>query len=267
LGTAVPVIGMIQVGVQVIADRYAYLTLIGVFVIVVWEASALADRLRLGLAPRAVAASLVLAALAFITWRQIGYWKSTVDLWTHALQVTTNNALAENYLASELFELGRYQEGMTHLRTYARLEPLDPSAHARVAADYQDHGQLPEAIKEYRASIRAANTLVAHGQPGMSEMLAMTYLNLGLAYAQVGDEAEARDNSRRALDADSEAIGRMVEGLAQYLQQNPTAQGYVRLGLILRQIGRGSEAQQSFARAHQLNPNLTLPSVAVESVR
>jgi protein O-mannosyl-transferase len=262
LGTAVPVIGIVQVGVQVIADRYAYLPLIGIFVVVAWEASALADRLRSGPAPRAVAACVILAALVFTTWRQIGYWQSTLDLWTHALRVTKDNTTAENGLASELFELGRYREGMIHLRTYARLEPLDPSAHARVAADFQDHGQMHEAIKEYEAAIRATNVLMAHGQPGMDDMLALTYLNLGLAYAQVGDEADARDNTKKALDTDSEAVGRIVSGMAQYLHAHPSAQGYLRLGLILRQIGRGPEARQAFAQAQHLDPGLALPPMA-----
>ena len=263
LGTAVPVIGLVQVGVQVVADRYAYLPLMGIFIVVVWEVCALADRLRLGVAPRAVAASLILAALAFTTWRQIGYWQSTRDLWSHALLVTTNNTMAESYLANVLFGEGRYQEGMAHLRNYARLEPLDPGAHARVAADFQDHGQLPEAIKEYEAAIRAAAVLNAHAQPGMGQdVLAMTYANLGLAYAQLGDEAHARDNVRRALETDSNAIVRMVEGLSQYLPAHPTAQGYQRLGLILSLTGRGQEAQQSFAQARQLDPGLPLPIAA-----
>jgi len=181
LGTAVPIIGIIQVGIQVIADRYAYIPLIGIFVIAVWEASALADRVHLGVAPRAIAASLILAALAFTTFRQIGYWQSTVDLWTHALQVTENNSMAENFLANELFSLGRYQEGMAHLRTYVRLEPLDPSAHARVGADYQDHARLPDAIHEYETAIRAAKVLGAAGQPGLpQDMLAMTYAKAGI---------------------------------------------------------------------------------------
>jgi len=217
----------------------------------------------LGVAPRAVAASLILAALAFTTWRQIGYWQSTRDLWSHALLVTTNNTMAESYLANVLFGEGRYQEGMAHLRNYARLEPLDPGAHARVAADFQDHGQLPEAIKEYEAAIRAAAVLNAHAQPGMGQdVLAMTYANLGLAYAQLGDEAHARDNVRRALETDSNAIVRMVEGLSQYLPAHPTAQGYQRLGLILSLTGRGQEAQQSFAQARQLDPGLPLPIAA-----
>jgi protein O-mannosyl-transferase len=257
LGTAVPIIGIVQVGIQVIADRYAYIPLIGVFVIAVWEASALADRAHLGVAPRAVAACLILTALAFTTFRQIGYWQSTVDLWIHALQVTENNSMAENFLANELFSLGRYQEGMAHLRTYVGLEPLDPSAHARVGADDQDHGRLPEAIHEYESAIRAERVLESAGQPGLpADMLAMTYANLGLSYAQSGDATKAQESMKQAMVVDGDAVVRMASGLAQYLPAHPSAQGYVRLGLILTQLGREQEAEQAFAQAQELDPRL-----------
>jgi protein O-mannosyl-transferase len=262
LGTAVPIIGIIQVGIQVIADRYAYIPLIGIFVIAGWEASALADRARLGVAPRAVAASLILAALAFTTFRQIGYWQSTVDLWTHALQVTENNSIAENFLANELFSLGRYQEGMAHLRTYVGLEPLDPSAHARVGADYEDHGRLPEAIHEYETAIRAEQVLEAAGQPGLpADMLAMTYVNLGLSYAQSGDAAKAQASMKQAMVIDGDAVVRMASGLARYLPTHPSAQGYIRLGLLLTQLGQQQEAQQAFAQAQKLDPRLASPAL------
>ena len=261
LGTAVPIIGIIQVGIQVIADRYAYLPLIGIFVIAVWAASALADRAHLGVAPRAVVSSLILAALAFTAFKQIGYWQSTVDLWTHALHVTENNSMAENFLANELFSLGRYQEGMAHLRTYVGLEPLDPSAHARVGADYQDHGRLPEAIHEYETAIRAERVLEAAGQPGLpADMLAMTYANLGLGYAQSGDAAEAQASMKQAMVVDGDAIVRMATALAQYLPAHPSAQGYIRLSLILTQLGRRQEAEQAFAQAQKLDPHLAAPT-------
>jgi len=260
LGTLVPVIGIVQVGMQVIADRYAYIPLIGIFVVVIWAASALADRLGFGLVPRAATAALILAALAFTTWRQIGYWQTTIDLWTHALQVTEANTMAENYLANNLFESGRYEEGMRHLRNYASLEPLDPMAHARVAADFQDHGQLPEAIREFEAAIRADSTLGRYGFPGMNrELLAMTYANLGLAYAQSRDETSARDNARRALNTDEQAVAQMVNELAKYLEAHPAAQGYVRLGLLLSQFGHKAEAQQAFEKAQRLDPRIVLP--------
>lgn len=263
LGTAVPVIGIVQVGLQASADRYAYVPLIGVFIAAVWEASALLDRMRLGVALRALAASLVLAAFAFTAWRQIGYWHSTAELWTHALEVTENNSVAERALASWLFASGNYQDGIVHLRNYARLEPLDPSANARVAADYQDRGQLREAVQQYEVALRASAALSAIGQEGLTaDILAMTYANLGLVYAQMGEDAKAQASMRKALDTDAGTVGKMVSTMEQYLRQRPSAQGYLRLGILLAETGHGRESQQSFAQAQHLDPSLRLPQLA-----
>jgi len=269
LGTAVPIIGIMQVGVQVVADRYAYLPLIGIFVMVVWGLSSLADGLRLGRLPRAATAVLVLAALSFATWRQIGYWRSTIDLWSHAVQVTENNSMAEEFLSNALFTDGQYDEAMTHLRRYAALEPLDPLAHVRVGADSQDHDQYPEAIREYETAIRGAAVLANYGRPGFdSRMLAMTYANLGLIYRQMGDETETADNARKALSTDSEAVVQMVQDLGQAVAAHPSAAGYVRLGLLLTLVGHPAEAQQAFARAQQVDAGVALPpGVEVGSVR
>jgi tetratricopeptide (TPR) repeat protein len=258
LGTAVPIIGIMQVGVQVVADRYAYIPLIGLFVALTWGLSSLADAAGVSMASRSVAAALVLAALALTTWRQVSVWQGTVNLWSHAVEVTSNNSLAEDYLANTLFELGRYQEGMVHLRIYASLEPLDPLAHVKVAADSEDHGQFSDAAREYEKAIKAARVLEEHGSPGMdSRMLAITYANLGVAYIQMGNAAKAADSGRQALSTDPQTVGQMVQDLSQAVAARPTAAGYVRLGMLLQLFGRVPEAQQAFTQAQRLNPAVT----------
>ncbi len=261
LGTAVPIIGIMQVGVQVVADRYAYLSLIGLFVMIAWNFSSIADAVRLGRGPHAVVAAIVLAILSFLTWRQVGYWRSSTDLWTHAVQVTENNSMAEEFLSNSLYREGRYEESMAHLRAYAALEPLDPGAHVRVGADDQDHGRLRDAIREYEQAIRGSATLMRFSAESALDprMLAMTYMNLGLAYAQMGNAARGAENTRKALNADADAVNRMVQDLAQGLTSNPTSAGYVRLGMILTQLGQASEAHQAFTRARQIDPAVQLP--------
>ncbi|HEY3973258.1 MAG TPA: tetratricopeptide repeat protein [Candidatus Sulfotelmatobacter sp.] len=260
LGTAVPVIGIIQVGVQVIADRYAYLPLIGVFLILVWAAGDGADRLQVSFVPRIAVGFLLLGLLAFVTWRQIGYWRSTIDVWTHALAVTTNNSIAEQNISNAYFSLGRYQEGMVHYRNYSRLEPLDPAAHARVAADFQDHGQLSAAIKEYEAAIRSERVVIASGVRALdSTTLAVTYANMAVIYAQLGEVEHAREQMKNALGSDRQAVEGMMNQLDQSLATRPTAEGYLRFGLFLALTGHPSEAQQAFAFAQRLDPKVGLP--------
>ncbi len=246
-----------QVGAQVIADRYAYIPLLGLFVIVAWSVFPSPGRASSGPSQifRGLAAVLVSAVLGFLTWRQVGFWESSVDLWSHTLDVTTKNSMAENFFANTLFGLGRYQEGMTHLRNYAAMEPLDPRAHARVGADDQDHGRLADAAEEFEAAIHASTVLSGYGVMGMdSRTLALTYANLGVTYTQLGDAAKAADNGRKGLDTDRQAIEQMLQQLSQAVGVHPTAAGYVRLGLLLQLFGRVPEAQEVFARARQLDP-------------
>jgi tetratricopeptide (TPR) repeat protein len=255
LGTAVPIIGIMQVGLQVIADRYAYLPLIGMFVIVVWGSSGIADDLGATNAARLAAGLAVLAVLAFVTYRQVGAWRSSVDLWSHAVEVTSNNSVAENNLANALFKLGRYQEGMEHIRKYVAMEPLDAFAHIRVAADDQDRGLLTDAAQEYTKALKANQFLIEHQSPGLNpKAVAITYANLGVTYLQLGDSAKAAQSGALALQTDSSAVQEMIQGMEQAVAARPAAGGYLRIGLLLQLFGQEAEAQQAFLQAQRLNP-------------
>jgi tetratricopeptide (TPR) repeat protein len=108
LGTLVPVIGIVQVGDQAHADRYAYVPHIGLFVALAWSAAALLDRLRVPTVLRATAAAACLVGLAALTWVQVGYWHDSGTVWEHTLAVTRDNHRAHYNLANYLFfERGR----------------------------------------------------------------------------------------------------------------------------------------------------------------
>ena len=260
LGMAVPIIGIVQVGDQVVADRYAYLPLIGLFIIVVWGIADLADRLQLNAAVRTVALVLIALSMLLVTRQQISYWKGSDGLWQHALQVTTNNSMAEEFLANDLFVEGRPVEAMVHMRNYANLEPLDPLAHVRVGADYQDHGQFAPAIREYETAIRGTVVLNRQGFPGLtSEMLASTYANLAIIHSKIGQQSQAQNEMNRALSTNPAAIDDMTSQLIQSIAANRTAQGYERLGYIMKLIGHEEDAQQAFSWARRMDPRIVLP--------
>ena len=260
LGMSVPIIGIVQVGDQVVADRYAYLPLIGLFIIVVWGLADLADHLRLSAAVRTVAVVLIAVSLLLVTRQQISYWRGSVDLWQHALQVTRNNSMAEEFLANDLFVEGRPGEAMVHMRNYANLEPLDPLAHVRVGADYQDHGQFAPAIREYETAIRGTVVLNRRGFPGLtSEMLASTYANLAIIHSKIGQQSQAQNEMNRALSTNPAAIDDMTGQLIQSIAANRTAQGYERLGYIMKLIGHEEDAQQAFSWARRMDPRIVLP--------
>lgn len=190
LGTLVPVIGLVQVGEQAMADRYAYIPLIGIFGIIVFGAAELADRESIALPWRTAAALVIVLSLSAVTFRQIGYWKSSYDLWSHALRVTKGNFLAETSLGAALIDLGRREEALTHFQNAAAINPRDSYSRANIAAMLQSEGRLQEAIEQYEAAIRMSS------DPGL---LAFIHSGLGTAYRDLGDFAKARDHYEEAL--------------------------------------------------------------------
>ena len=245
LGTLVPVLGIVQVGAQALADRYAYVPLIGIFVAVVW----LGTIIPAGIPRYAIGAGIVLA-LSLMTWRQLGYWKTNTELWSHTLAVTKNNLIAEDKLGSALQASGRQEEALSHFVNALRLDPQDALANFSMGADLQWHGHLAEAIPYYETTIR---------QHTDARLLADTYQNLATDYMQMGDQERARENFLRALNANpalttvfaglGELAGEPARSLSQAVVQSPTAEGYAQLARAFQQAGRVQEAALAYTHA------------------
>ena len=245
LATLIPVLGIVQVGGQSMADRYAYVPLIGIFVAVIW----LATGLPVGIA-RYAAATAILIALSAVTWRQIGYWKTNVELWSHTLAVTHNNLIAEDKLGSALQVEGRQDEAMIHFTNALRLDPGDALASFSMGADLQWRGHLAEAVPYYQKAI---------GHTSDARLLADTYQNLATDYMQMGDAQRARENFIRALAANpalitalaglGELAGEPARSLSEAVVQNPSAEGFVELARAFQQAGRAQEAELAYAYA------------------
>ena len=107
LGTLVPVIGLVQVGVQSMADRYMYLPGIGIYIIVAWLAGEAVAKLRLPKIVPAITGAVILVVLLLITRTQVGYWKDSESLFQHTLDVTTNNYVMYNNYGQVLKSKGR----------------------------------------------------------------------------------------------------------------------------------------------------------------
>jgi hypothetical protein len=192
LGTLVPVIGLIQVGGQAMADRYAYIPLIGIFVAVVWGVAEFLDSRAISFGVRVSAAAFVILVFSVATWRQIGYWRSNYDLWSHASRVTKHNLIAEDSLGLTLLEADQYNEALRHFQNARRIRPNDPTSHLNIGVILQQQGNIQGAIAEYEASI-----LLNHDPM----TLAIAYDNLGTIYQANGNYSEARESFIRALKA------------------------------------------------------------------
>jgi tetratricopeptide (TPR) repeat protein len=154
LGTLVPVIGIVRVGQQALADRYTYFPLIGIFLMLVWGiADLLAGRRR----ARATAGGLVLLVaipLLVLSWRQIGVWRDGITLFSHALRVTTGNWLAHHNLGVAYLNKGRYAEALAQFEASLRIRPNYLNAHTNLGNTYFNLGDPARSIAAYQEALR-----------------------------------------------------------------------------------------------------------------
>jgi tetratricopeptide (TPR) repeat protein len=184
LGTLVPMIGIVQVGRQAMADRYAYLPLLGIFIMVCWGIADWAENKHLPAALLPVASAIVITALAFVAHRQLGYWADNVTLWTHTIEVTTPNYIAQDDLGGALLDRKQLEEAIGHFRLAAEIHPVDPISNFNIGFYDQQHGDLSGAIIQYEKAI------ILTTSPSL-KIKALT--NMGLAYRDLGDPDKARE--------------------------------------------------------------------------
>src|SRR5262249_46168360 len=150
LGTLVPVIGLVQVGSQSMADRYTYIPLIGVCLALVWGLDELTQRWRHQAAAWSTVGAVALVVSVRLTHHQIGYWKDGVTAWNHAIAVTENNYAAHNNLAHILIAEGRLDEALEQYQEAVRLRPDFAEAQYNLGYALAQKGRVAEAIPRYQ---------------------------------------------------------------------------------------------------------------------
>ena len=294
LGMLVPVIGLVQVGEQSMADRYTYLPLIGLFIILVWGAGEACDRWRLPKVACASAAGLVLVACAVQTRHQLGYWRNSETLYRHDLAVTRNNWLACYNLGWFLDEEGHLDEALAYYRQAIAIEPRNPEPLNNIGVALVAKKQYAEAISYFQRALKAEPSFFeAHNNIGKAleglekfdEALPEYRLvlekkpdhvgalnNLGNALVRKGQFADAiqyYESSLRAKPDQATAhyglggalgrLGRTDEAIQHYrltLQRNPdNASAHNDLGLVLARKGNLDEAILHFREAVRCRPD------------
>jgi len=187
--TLLPMIGIVQVGTQARADRYAYLPFIGLFLMVVWSVADWAGNRHISIALQAAVGLAVLLALAAVTHRQLEYWRDSVTLWTHTLEATHDNYIAEVDLGTALVRRGEVARAMEHFRAATVIDPLDPLGNMYLGRYAQTQNNFPEAIEAYKKVIAGTEDL---------NLKARAFGNMGYAYRSLGNEAEAEKCFRAA---------------------------------------------------------------------
>ena len=154
LGTLVPVIGLIQVGLQQMPDRYTYVPLIGLFIILSWGPAELLGKLRFAKPALAVGGIAVISICSMMTWRQLSYWKDHVALYKHTVAVTKNNDILYYSLGFVLQREGRIDEAIYHWTQAVTIKPDQPTIHKQLAILLTREGKLDLAIEHYRHSLK-----------------------------------------------------------------------------------------------------------------
>lgn len=226
LGTLVPVIGLIQVGNQTMADRYTYIPLIGLFIMVAIGFPCLTKNWRYRKVLLGVSTGLILFLLMVITRLQISHWQNNFALYEHALHVTSDNFLAHNNLGVAVAEQGKIEEAIAHYREAIRIKPNYLGAHYNLGVNLTKQGRYEEAMDHYMEGLRIA--------PDDAE----THNKVGILLAREGKHREALGHFTEAL--------RLKPGFA--------AARY-NLGLALAEQGEYQEALPHFAEALRLKPD------------
>jgi tetratricopeptide (TPR) repeat protein len=176
------------------ADRYGYLSFVGLFLILCWGAVGWSEQLHLRPAWLAAASVIVLLAIAAVTHRQIGYWRDSYALWSRSLQVTSPNYEAENNLGVVMMNDDRLAEALPHLRAAVALNPLSPINNLNLAICEQRHGDLTQAIEHYQTVIR----LTQNDIPNNVKWRYDAFRNMSFTYRDLGDSPHAQQSHEEA---------------------------------------------------------------------
>jgi tetratricopeptide (TPR) repeat protein len=223
LGTLVPVIGLMQAGSQAMADRYAYIPLIGLFIIIAWGASDIFAGWKYRKIVLSLSAIVIISALSICTWIQTSYWRNSVSLLERNLKVISRNIPKTHYhLAQALAQKGRISEAVEHLEEAIRLDskwtaPLNSLAWflaARKDAVFYDPHKAVQLAQQ-------ACELTGYKNAGLLDTLAV-------AYAAESKFPEAVDAAQKALKiAQSDGNKQIIDQIQQRLDLYKTNQPYV----------------------------------------
>jgi protein O-mannosyl-transferase len=268
VGMLVPVIGLVQVGTQAMADRYTYLPLIGIFLMIAWGINDLFSGRRYQKVILLLVSGTMLVAFIVCTWLQLRHWRDSISLYQHTLRVTNNNVEIHYNLANEFFKQGQVDEAITQYLCVIKIYSQYLPAYLNMGVALEKQGKFEEAIKTYQKAIQ------------IKPDYAKAYLNLGVVYSKQGKLEEAIASYHQVLALKPDYVmayynlgiayqkrGRIDLAIAAYqkvieLDQN-YANAYYKLAMALKEQGNDEQARAMYQKALQLRqkpPLLVAPA-------
>jgi len=259
LGMLVPVIGLLQVGSQSMADRYTYLPQIGLCLAVTWGGAQLAASWRRHRWVCIAVSVLAVLILMGFAWRQTSYWRNSETLWTHALDCDIRNYKAHGSLGAALVAKGQNDAAIVHFQKALEITPKYAMAHLNIGHIMAVRGQNDAAIAHFQKALE------------INPVNAEAHLNLGVALKRRGQVDAAIAHYRKALEIEPNyAIAYLYIGyimaeqgqndaaIANFqkaLEINPvSAEAYFNLGVALQKRGQNDAAIVHFQKALEIKP-------------
>ena len=265
LGILVPMIGIVQVGDQAMADRYAYIPFIGLFWMATWAVAEASQTFRFSDRWLAAPVCLAIAVAAVLTPRQVSYWHDSETLWKYALTVTDRNFIAHSYLAQVLTKEDKHEEAIAQ---YIQAEQLHqyPPIEIGYFADYElRHDHISGAITDAQRVLQGTDNRAARE---------MAFRDLGIANTKLGKASVARENFNQALLIDphdpyallgmgllayrENDFANAVEFFSRAIASDASDFNYLLLATALQKFGHKGEANTAYEQARRVSPDWAL---------
>ena len=274
LGTLVPMIGLVQVGEAAMADRYAYLPFVGLFVLITWGIAEWAAARKISPPLLAVPAMIALIALAIMAHAQLDYWDDNVTLWAHAIEVTAPNFVAQDNLGGALLLRGDFDDAMPHFRLAVQINPLDPLSTLNLADYDLQRGQLESATSAFNRVLQFTSNagLRSSALSGLAVSVPPAENQDRTAEQAYRDALELAPQNPQAwiglglLSQKSGDFKRAIDHFARAIEVQPTVVEYLLLADSLRHLGRTTEAPGASQAAQQISGDFTAAEQEAEKL-
>ena len=260
-GTLVPVIGIVQGGRwPAIADRWTYVPAIGLFIIAGWGGSAILEKISQKRTLKVVCASFVLVPLMIVSHHQVGYWKNSITLFSHAIDVTKDNGLAHYNLGEALGDTGEFEKAIVQYYAALKIDNQNATAHINLANALARKGEFDEAFSHFNmaltiepdnefAHLNLAKALLLKGKPDEAANHFNTALKINprLDYAYVG---------LGNIFAGKNEFNKAIEYTLKALEINPDyAVASENLGKLMLRQGNVADAIPHFKKTLEIDPD------------